>query len=164
MKRNEQWPRGWNPHVMLDRGVGRWSPARGHDYSVTEQRQRGAGWAVHYLGPGDRTGTLIGFGPTGPEAAEFAMADWDARGAPTQRMRANRLRRNARLRSTMDTRAVREEVEELAEHKLRALGYEDIDCFFEHGQWFVQAWDPREEYQVSYSVVDTSRGLDLEEL
>ena len=76
----------------------------------------------------------------------------------------NYTRSNARrLRSEIESPDVEEEVLELADWRL-GLNYEDIGCFYEHGQWFVQAWDPREERQANFSVVDTTMGLDLEKL
>jgi hypothetical protein len=161
---------------MLGLGQAQWRASRGHDYTVAEGRgkvARSKSWAVHYYGPqpGDRE--LIGFARTGPEAAELAMEDWESRGAPTQRMRANHMRyrmnartRHPRLRSTIDSRAVEEDVRELVEYwrSTGRLYIEDPDVFYEHGQWFVQAWDPIEEHQRSWSVVDTSSGLNLEEV
>lgn len=70
------------------------------------------------------------------------------------------------LKSEQDTPEVKREILDLAVGMLGASA-STIEAFFEHDQWWVRVDDldkSIEEGQTTYSVVDTSDGLDLEEL
>lgn len=64
----------------------------------------------------------------------------------------------SKLLCETNTTEIYNEIKVLAEAKFPKF----IDAFFEHGQWFIQVDD--EDKGKYYSVVDTSNGLDFEEL
>ena len=76
------------------------------------------------------------------------------------------------LRSTIDSTEIRVEVEQLVAIKVEELCGDPkepvrTDVFFEHGQWWARIWNLpayHEGDELTYSVVDTSRGLELEEV
>lgn len=68
------------------------------------------------------------------------------------------------LRSTLDSPAVEKAVTKLAKKNFK--GAETLDIVYEHGQWWVNVFpdpdDPSGDNTATYSVVDTSSGLDVE--
>lgn len=71
------------------------------------------------------------------------------------------------FRSTVDEPEVREEVESLVRFQFSLHVDTKVDCFYEHNGWWVKFWNlPADEDldEVTYKVVDTATGLELEEL
>lgn len=66
------------------------------------------------------------------------------------------------LRSTINAPEVRAEVRNLVMDQLMFVADDGWDVFFEYSQWWARAWGP--DWQITWSVVDGARGLELEVL
>ena len=66
-----------------------------------------------------------------------------------------------KLITSQDTSAAERAVRSAATAR---FGRVKKDVFYEHGQWWVQIWDPIEQEDVSFSAVDTNRGIDFERI